>query len=241
MLESLKDLYISYPFLPVPEKPAWFNHIKDIRLSVVLEAANAISEYKNANNVRAWLTAIDPVEGIATFKVQCLQFGITDKEVTADLMCWEDGTPSVGSYVIVDNDLTYWDEDAGMVKPLPALTGVAYELNPDVLLFMQKAPVMYYDEQMLPHTVAVCRGYNVTASKITNGIELYGAPGAGLGRYENPPMPTDDKKKNLGASSINGAQGMVWLTATFPTKLTIDPSTTKTDKIILTIDRETLE
>jgi hypothetical protein len=53
MLESLKDLYISYPFLPVDDKPELFNHIKDIRLTVVLDAANSLSEYNNGNKVRA--------------------------------------------------------------------------------------------------------------------------------------------------------------------------------------------
>ena len=229
MLESLKDLYVSYPFLPVAEKPAWFNHIKDVRLTVVLDAANAISEYKNANNVRAWLTAIDPSKSVATFKVQCLHFGITDMEVTANLMRWEDGSPSIGSYTLVDD-----------ISQLPAITDAEYELNPDVLLFMQKAPVMYYENQEMPRTIAVKKGHNVMASLTPNGIELFGSPGVGEQRYTKLPqgLYTYDNKKSLGVSSINGMQNMVWLTASFPTK--IQTESNAGNRVTLTISREKL-
>ena len=47
MLESLKDLYISYPFLPVADAPYFFNHIKDIRVVYSLDAKDIILGYKN--------------------------------------------------------------------------------------------------------------------------------------------------------------------------------------------------
>ena len=71
MLESLKDLYISHPFLPVADAPVWFSHIKDIRCVLVYDAVKNILEYKNGNYVRAWVVGITDA-GMAKWWVQYL-------------------------------------------------------------------------------------------------------------------------------------------------------------------------
>ena len=59
MLESLKDLYISYPFLPTANPPEFFKQVKDVRLVLELPATDVLLGYKNSRNgnyIRVWLT-----------------------------------------------------------------------------------------------------------------------------------------------------------------------------------------
>ena len=228
MIESLKDLYISYPFLPVEDKPDWFNHIKDVRLTVILDAANPILGYKNASNIRVWLTGLDPAHMVASFKVRCKQMTSEDIPVTANLVSWETGSPSTGNYVVIDS-----------AALLPTLTEVEYELNPDVLLFMQNAPIMYYGAQQMPHAISVKTDHNVAASLTATGISLYGAAGGGTGVYTSVPkgMTLSEDKQSLGANSVNGTQGMVWLVATFPAKAT---TTIENGNLRITFSRESV-
>ena len=62
MLESLKDMYICHPFMPVAEQPAWFAHIKDVRAVFTYPASNIISKYKNGNYIQAWLVRYTDVD-----------------------------------------------------------------------------------------------------------------------------------------------------------------------------------
>ena len=218
MLENLKDLYVSYPFLPVDDAPEWFRHIKDVRLVVVLPAANPISEYRNKNNIQAWLTGIDHTHMVATFHVQCLQYGITAYTLTANLVKWESGSPAANSYVVID-DTQLADTSDGSLTPLPVLSDVAYELNPDVLIFMQEAPTLSYDQTAFGTEVHVANGNNVSVSAVTTGVSFLGGLGVGKGRYTEVPWELRDvapAMQGLGARSINGMQDMVWLSGSFP-------------------------
>lgn len=212
MLDSLKDLQISYPFFPVAVKPEWFDSIKDARLTVVLGAANAISEYNlNDNCVKVVLTGIDAAGQVAHFRVRCSQLSGVDIPVDANLFEWTTACPSTGSYVIVDR--------ISALSSVP-VSGLDYVMNPDILVFMQNAPVIRYNTVQLSDTVAFRSGHNVTASLTATGIALYGAIGGGLGVYTAYPAGStvSNAKQNLGASSINGIQGAVWLDGTYPLK-----------------------
>ena len=75
MLDSLKDMYISYPFMPVADPPDWYKNVKDIRCVVAMEASNSISQYRNGNYLRAWLVKENGHLGIA---VRCDQHAYED-------------------------------------------------------------------------------------------------------------------------------------------------------------------
>ena len=139
MLESLKDLYISYPFLPVADAPDFFNHIKDIRVVHQLPATDLLLGYKNNRNgnyVRAWLTRLVPADGTtdayAEIKIQCSQ--VQDELITVHVpfVDWASGVSHAESWLMCD-----WE----LMEDLAAIPAFApYELNPDVLVLMQKAP-----------------------------------------------------------------------------------------------------
>ena len=215
MLDSLIDLQISYPFLPVANKPVWFDAIKDIRLTVVLASSETLSEYKeiNDNNVKVVLTGVNVSGLLARFAVTCRQLGIVDKEVTAPLFIWTTNCPSTGSYVVVD-DLSVFTGVAS--------TGLNYVVNPDVLIFMQEAPVIRYGTTAMDEVLSFKSGYNADATLSATGITIYGAIGVGSGTYRSYPDGIDvdvfEARQNLGASSINGIQGNVWLDGTYPMK-----------------------
>lgn len=213
MLDSLIDLQISYPFLPTAIKPDWFNAIKDIKLTVILTSSETLSEYKeiNDNNIKVVLTGVNVAGLLARFEVTCRQLGIVDKEVTAPLYVWTTNCPSTGSYVIVD-DINAFENVAA--------TGLSYVVNPDVLVFMQEAPVIRYGTTALSEVISFNSGYNTNVSLSATGLTVYGAIGSGIGTYRAYPTGIDEDtfeaRQNFGASSINGIQGSVWLDGTYP-------------------------
>lgn len=206
MLDSLKDLYISHPFLPVADAPEWFSHIKDIRCVITFDAANNILQYKkNGNYVRAWLVGLTNIS--ATIKILCKQLQDTPKYIEVLKAVWTDGVPSTENYMLTDSDYT-----------APVSFSGEYELNPDVLVIMQKAPAVYKDGTKLPVGLEFVDGHNVAVSKMDNGILLYGAAGAGReGVYETDPLGVlGEHQHGLSAKNINGMSGSVWLKGTFP-------------------------
>jgi len=213
MLDSLIDLQISYPFLPTAIKPDWFNAIKDIKLTVILTSSETLSEYKeiNDNNIKVVLTGVNVAGLLARFEVTCRQLGIVDKEVTAPLYVWTTNCPATGSYVIVD-DINAFENVAA--------TGLSYVVNPDVLVFMQEAPVIRYGTTALSEVLSFNSGYNTNVSLSATGLTVYGAVGSGLGTYRAYPTGIDEDtfeaRQNFGASSINGIQGNIWLDGTYP-------------------------
>lgn len=215
MLNSLKDLYISHPFLPVADAPEWFNHIKDIRCVVTFDAANNILQYKkNGNYVRAWLVGLTNIS--ATIKIRCKQLQDAPKYIEVLRAVWTDGVQSTENYMLTDSDYT-----------APANFSGEYELNPDVLVIMQKAPVIYKDDIKLPVGLEFVDGHNVAVSKNDNGVLLYGAADAGSGTYTTDPLGVlGDHQRGLGAKNINGMSGSVWLKGTFPV---VAPNPTFTD------------
>ena len=209
MLDALKDLYISYPFMPVENRPDLFTHIKDIRCVVTMNAANPISLVENDNYIRAWLVSI--TERRALIKVRCNQYdylGVLEVPVYKASV----GAPATNSYVLIDDAFVAPDSD------------IEYEIQPDTLLFIQKAPVIRITNNMgntaqLPGpTITTAYDHNVSITKGQSGVIIYGAPGAGLGIYTDVPN-CYTAQANLagdGAISINGLYGYVRIDDAYP-------------------------
>lgn len=213
MLDSLKDLYISYPFMPVENPPDFYKHVKDIRCVVTVPALNPISLVENDNYIRAFLLRLDG--NTARVRVICSQFGDVSGWTVIDIPVFttEQGAPGTQSYIVVDEQIT--------------VNSGSYELQPDTLLFIQKAPYVYIsalgepDENGYKQSGPVIdteNGNNVSITKGQNGIIIYGAPGAGLGLYASVPgcYPVPEHLQNKGAISINGLYGDVWLKEAHP-------------------------
>ena len=225
MLDALKELYISYPFMPVEDRPDLFTHIKDIRCVAEMPAANPISLVENDNYIRAWLIGLTSTT--ATVRIQCGQYGLTS-EMPVPIYQASVGAPATNSYVLVD--------DAFVVPDGPIL----YELQPDTLIFMQTAPEILItvkkenedydpsDEDSLPYkmdtnilsgpTISTAYSQNVSITKGQSGIIIYGAPGAGLGVYTTVPTCYDwpTYMRGEGAISINGLSGYVRIDDAYP-------------------------
>ena len=204
MFDSLKDLYISYPFMPVENPPEFFKHVKDLRCVVTLPAADPISQVENDKCIWAQLKSIDSNE--AVIQLYCNQAGGAPSWRVARIPVFMTGhnTPSMQSYVLVDEDIS--------------ISGGKYELQPDTLLFIQEAPVIKLDTTTLTDTVTTAPGHNVSITKGRDGIIVYGAPGVGLGVYTEAPdfYTVPAQLRGKGATSINGLSGDVWIKAAHP-------------------------
>lgn len=202
MLDSLKDLYISYPFMPVADAPDWYAHIKDIRCVIVLSATDFISQYKNGNRLRAWLKKKD---NSLTIKAEC--YGIT-KTLTLTIYDWTSGAPGTMSYMLVDDGFKAADVAEG-----------EYELQPDTLVFMQEAPKVFKKTgtswDLLPKLI-VKHGYNISVSTTPNGFMFFGAAGVGEGTITAASSELPASQQGYGARSLNGFTGDVWLDGSFP-------------------------
>ena len=220
MLDALKDLYIYHPFLPVSDPPAWFEHVKDVRCVVTLPASNIISQYKNSNCVRAWLrreVAEDSLDGYRIVaKVLCSQVLLTTVNVELPVCNLEVGAPSTQTYMLVDSGFNATD--------IPMNTD--FELQPDVLVFMQQAPVLYIDSEELPVDARFTNGHNISVSKIQNGVLLFGAAGVGLGVYREDPLGAlGEHQQGLGARSINGLEDAVYIQGSYPVAVEVRGTT----------------
>lgn len=208
MLDALKDLYISYPFMPVEQAPALFAHVKDIRCVVELPAKNPISLVENDNYIRAWLVSL--TSSRALIKVRCNQYDFL-QVLEVPVYVATVGAPATNSYVLVDDAIVY-PQDV-----------IEYELQPDTLLFMQKAPVIKIDTNgyantLTGNTINTAYSQNVSITAGNEGIIIYGAPGAGLGVYTSVPgcYTVPEYLEGRGAISINGLYGYVRLDAAHP-------------------------
>jgi hypothetical protein len=232
MLESLKDLYISYPFMPMSEPPKWFKHIKDIRIVVKLDAANIIFKYKNYSRgettyvegnwyaIRAYLRLINLTTMQAMVTVYCEQVQEEPIDLNINIYNWTDDVPGEQSYMLIDNDLATYSEDFGI-----PLSG--YELQLDTVLFMQEAPHLFVSGEDCGHNPSIAMGHNVNVSEVDEGVLFYGATGAGLGVCKETDadvgkevasrIPED--KQGLGITNINGIVNSIWFKGTFPVSI----------------------
>lgn len=205
MLDSLKDMYISYPFMPLTSAPELFRNVKDIRCFIELPATKAISKYKNGNYVRAWLTGINNSTATVEFICEQVDLAPAERVLTIPVCNVADGVPTAKSYVLVDSVI--------------AASDIKYELQPDTLLFVQKAPRLFINETPVSNSIIHTEdGYNVSINKAKSGVTIYGAVGAGSGSYNINPMSADKGPRpealpawrvGYGAKTLNGMFGEV--------------------------------
>lgn len=172
---------------------------------VVFDAVNNILQYKkNGNYVRAWVTRLTNIS--ATIKIVCKQLQDTPKYIEILRQVWTEGVPTGENYMLTDSDYTAPVDFSG-----------EYELNPDVLTIMQKAPAIYKDDEKLPVGLEFQKGHNTAVSKNDNGVLIYGAAGVGLGVYKNDPLNVlGEHQQGLGLRNINGMTDFVWLKGSYP-------------------------
>jgi hypothetical protein len=104
------------------------------------------------------------------------------------------------------------------VCDLPDIVDGRYELQPDVLVFMQEAPKIIFDGVAITDLTAT-DGYNVSVNKSTDGIMFFGAAGVGSGVFTTVPNRDYDPGpaySGVGARSINGLDGSVWIKGAYP-------------------------
>ena len=215
MFNSFNDLYVCYPFLPIAERPDFFQHVKDIRVTATMPAANILPQYKNLSSLSATLvgfgTEVMGVEEVpvAYVTVVCAQYGYMD---TISVRVWT-SVPSTESYCLVDEDFEAPEGD------------LIYELHPDCIYLQQVAPKLLG----YPAQLACSDGYNVEATASTSGVSFYGAPSVGLGMWQTA-CPAG--RSGVGLNTINGIIGDATITGYG--KLRVN-STKEGDKLVLTV------
>lgn len=209
MIEAIKDLSVSYPFLPGSTVPDELKHIKDARIIFELPAKTYERQAVNAQQFYASLISI--ADSGAIFQVVCIPFGI-DEQVTVPVTVGLFNTPGGNSYVLVDEPVTY--------------TG-SHILHPDCLLFFQKSPKLSVRERRavtssdtagftnsysFGREIAFSNGNNVSVSGNDTTIILTGGEGNGLGIWMESPwidINSSTLRAAAGLRTINGKQGNV--------------------------------
>lgn len=205
MSNALKELAVSYPFMPDASTPASLKRIKDVRIVYILPAADMVEPGRHSLEHYAELISISEDEAI--FKIVCVVFGV-DEQVTVPVIVGIDAVPTTNSYVLVDEPVTY---------------SGTHSLHPDCLLFLQLAPrlsvvertnvtkegtAVYSDPVPVSGpTVKINNGHNVRVSGSTSNIRFSGGAGAGKGLYEELPfidITPEDLQIGQGLRSING-------------------------------------
>lgn len=208
MIEAVKDLAVSYPFIPGSTVPEALKHIKDARIVFELPANTYRQSGSNTLQFYAELVSISPTK--AVFHVVCTPFGV-DANVTVPVNVGIFNVPMGNSYVLVDEPVTY--------------TG-SHMLHPDCLIFLQKAPKLSvadrtnvrsddsYSSEVYGFgpTIAFADGYNVSVSGNESMVVFNGGEGSGLGIWLTSPW-IDVKDSTLraavGLRTINGKNGDV--------------------------------
>lgn len=216
MFNSFNDLYVCYPFMPLAERPDFFQHVKDIRVTATMPASNILPQYKNLNSLSATLVGFGTeVIGtrevpVAYITVVCLQYGYMN---TIPVQVWT-GVPATESYCLVDEDFEAPEGD------------LVYELHPDCLYLQQAAPrLLGYPAQL-----SCTDGYNVEATASTSGVSFYGAPSVGLGLWMAPACPVG--RSGVGLNTINGIIGDITITGYGKLRVNTEK---ENDKLILTV------
>ena len=236
MRNNLKDLYVSYPFMPVvstpdepQETPPWFKSVKFLRVTVVLPAGMPADLSMNGDYIQATLTDLSPTT--AYVKVQCPMYGW---DHTYEVPVFTGGIPVGNSYLYTD-------------ETLPELSGLSYRIHPSCLVFQQIAPALKIegpDGTMPPEMqltnynngefsqwlyfsklydladgiLRLANGNNVEVSGSSDSVLLTGTPGAGKGVMTTKPYVTTGSSFNgvmgKGLKSINGHTGNVLIQGT---------------------------
>ena len=229
MRNNLKDLYVSYPFMPVETAPSWFRNVKFLRVMVILPAGMPTTISTNGDYIQATLVDLSP--DTAYIQVQCPMYSWNH---TYEVPVFTGDIPTGNSYLYADT-------------ALPELSGLSYRIHPSCLVFQQVAPTMVIEGPDTPSTpvmqltdyndgeysqwllysklhdlangiLRLANGYNVEVSGSSDSVLFTGTPGAGKGIMPSQPYYAADNSFNSvlgkGLKSINGHTGNVLLQGT---------------------------
>lgn len=225
MLTELKDMSISYPFLPIAQQPDFFRNVKYMRVVVVLPAMQPINMNKNGDFIKAALVGIaDPM--IALVRVTCPAY---DYEENIQVPIFYEQMPKGYSWMYADGspEWPYNFPEEG------------YRIHPSCLVFQQAAPLLKIegttsglppviiqmddDDTVSPYmldtdlfqyddTLELENGHNVEVSGNSSAIVFMAAAGIGRGIFQAKPYTQADNlagKRGVGMRSINGLTGNV--------------------------------
>lgn len=173
MYNDLRSMYICYPFMTVDSIPDWFKYVKDMRIVVTLPAMQAAHMDQNRENIKITLTSISHTTAI--IKLSCASYWITDKEISIPV--FTNTLPGTPSFVCA-------------TEVLPTLTGLSYDIHPACLVFMQKAPVLWMEQESrngepyvmveLEDGVPVQKIYNTDDRRISDVLRLMNGKNVGV-------------------------------------------------------------
>ena len=127
MSNELKDLSVSYPFMPVAVQPAFFRNVKYMRIVVVLPAMQPAALAKNGDYITAMLTGFDAE--YAHVRIVCTAYGYSENY---DVPIIRSGIPTGNNWMYVEGDIV-WPQDAPVS---------GYRIHPSCLTFQQNAPML---------------------------------------------------------------------------------------------------
>ena len=230
MRNNLKELYVSYPFMPVDVMPDWFGSVKFMRITVVLPARQPVNMQMNGDFIKATLISIS--QTTAQVRVECAQYGYNEVQ---PVDVFTGGIPYGNSYIYTDG-------------ALPTATGLSYRIHPGCLVFQQTAPALRMERWVSEQTPAMKLrlvfdndqkiegipqwvasgdtgmasiegslvledGQNVEVSGSSGNVVFTGAAGAGKGIWKDDPRDISDASYNgyrgIGLRTINGHSGNV--------------------------------
>lgn len=209
MLNSLKDLYISYPFMEsvYPALPAWTEHVKDLHIVAELEPGDTTSD-TNGDRLMAFVVDFDTTNMEADVEIW---YGNQVVACTVPIYVDTDGCPDTQTYMLVDSGFA------------PSGT-YGQRIHPDCIVYLQKAPSI---ARQFTAVADFQNGYNVIASDIEDGVLFYGVEGGGLGNEVvvlGGSSAVAPYAMGKGLRSINGKSGAVWIRGDYPVEETVTVS-----------------
>lgn len=224
---NLRELYVSYPFLPITSEPDdpqptpdWFRNVKYMRVMVDLPAQDPVDPGSNGDFIQATLTAIS--SQTVTVHVVCSVYG---SYVNGSWVPWsKDINVPVFTGIDIPTGNSYLYTDT----LLPTLTGLGYKIHPGCLVFQQSAPILQMettagDSPVRPSVdytgdsivqsgsiseagllwvrtaLRLENGHNVEVSGSSANVVFTGAAGAGKGTWDA--LPYDE------GETLDGYQG----------------------------------
>jgi hypothetical protein len=205
MSEEIRNLAVSYPFLPGPATPEELKHIKDVRIVYTLPAIERTRATRHTLEFSAVLAHIS--ESVALFNVTCVPYDISE-QVAVPVYVGIDTCPTTNSYVIVSEPVDYNGQ---------------HPLHPDCLLFLQEAPklkvrtrtnVTKVDEaqttiENFGDAIKFGNGHNVIVEGNGTKVTFSGGVGSGLGVYTESPYIDDDYDPEAQAEGLRSINGIV--------------------------------
>lgn len=224
MLNDLKDLNISYPFMPVASMPEFFGNVKNMRVLIELPAMQPVDNGKNGDFITAILKGFHNADGDkARVHIVCASYGYAED---IEVPVFYGTLPTGNSWLYTDG-------------PVPMTLDMNYRIHPSCLIFQQLAPVLHLempssglppvdvkledDDVLSPYMLdtdlftwddwlELVNGNNVEVSGSSDSVVFMGAAGIGRGTFPVSPYTTDSSvngRRGVGLRSINGLAGNV--------------------------------